>query len=222
MSHQPKIPVQETVILLHGLGRTSLSMLIMARALRREGYRVINLGYPSRTAPIPTLVDKHLRPVAERAADEGTKVHFVTHSLGGILVRYLLLKQCQPHLGRVVMLSPPNQGCEVVDFLAEAKLFQKIMGPAAQQLGTDQDSVPLNLGPVNFDLGVIGGSCAYNPVFSKLLGEKNDGLVSIQRMSVAGMRDFCIVPYAHTFLMNRRKVIRQVILFLKNGQFVAH
>jgi pimeloyl-ACP methyl ester carboxylesterase len=214
-----KAAKRQTVILLHGLGRTNRSMAIMAYFLRREGYRVINQGYPSRSHSIPFLVDAYVRLVVA-AAERSEKIHFVTHSMGGILVRYFLERSRPANLGRVVMLSPPNQGSEIVDLLRDNKLFREIMGPAALQLGIGFDSVPLRLGPVNFELGVIAGSYGYNPFITGLLEGDNDGLVSVRRMRVAGMTDFCVLPFSHTFIMNRRPVIDQVLAFLGEGRFI--
>jgi len=210
---------RQTVILLHGLGRTNRSMVIMAYFLRREGYRDINQGYPSRSHSIPFLVNVYVRPVVA-AAGRSEKIHFVTHSMGGILVRYFFQRPQPVDLGRVVMLSPPNQGSEIVDFLRDNKLFREIMGPAAQQLGTGADSFPVQLGKVDFELGVIAGSNAYNPFITGLLEDDNDGLVSVRRMRIAGMTDFCVLPFSHTFIMNRRQVIDQVLTFLREGCFM--
>ncbi|MEJ2689519.1 MAG: alpha/beta fold hydrolase [Deltaproteobacteria bacterium] len=209
---------QETVIVLHGLGRTRRSMAAMAKFIRQRGFKVINVDYPSRSHSIAFLVDAYVRP-AVASVGEGGKVHFVTHSLGGLLVRTYLQRSRAVNLGRVVMLSPPNKGSEIVDYLQDRKWFRKIMGPAALQLGTGPNSVPLALGPVKFELGVIAGSYAYNPLVTKLLRDGNDGLVSVRRMRIEGMTDFCVLPFSHTFIMNHGQVMEQALCFLKEGRF---
>jgi triacylglycerol lipase len=117
------------------------------------------------------------------------------------------------------MLNPPNKGSEIVDYLQDRKWFRKIMGPAALQLGTGPNSVPLALGPVNFELGVIAGSYAYNPLVTKLLRDANDGLVSVRRMRIEGMTDFCVLPFSHTFITNHGQVMEQALCFLREGRF---
>ncbi|MFW5946883.1 MAG: esterase/lipase family protein [Gemmatimonadota bacterium] len=206
-----------TVVLLHGLGRSELSMARMARSLEAEGFRVVNLGYPSRAHRVATLVDTLAAELAACCAD-AAPLHFVTHSLGGILVRAWVHETGPANLGRVVMLSPPNQGSEVVDRLPD-RLLELVMGPAAVQLGTGPESVPLELPPVDFELGIITGDATLNPLFSWWLPGEDDGMVAVRSARVAGADDFLVVPYTHTLIMHRGRVIEQVVSFLETGRF---
>src|ERR1035437_372945 len=211
---------QEYVILLHGLCRTSRSMVPMKRALSESGYQVLNVDYPSRTASIEKLSDDAIGgAVNECQRDGATKIHFVTHSLGGILVRSYLTRHTVPNLGRVVMLGPPNQGSEVVDKLGSFWVFKKINGPAGSELGTHKNSTPNQLGPANFCAGVIAGNRSINWINSLLIPGRDDGKVSVERTRLAGMTDHIVVRATHTFLMRNRTVIRQTIHFLRTGQF---
>jgi len=208
-----------TVVLLHGLGRTHRSMRPVEEALVAQGYRVVNMGYQSRTRTWAQLVDAvgaSLHACCD--TDRGT-VHFVTHSMGGILVRAYLAENPLPTLGRVVMLSPPNQGTEVVNRLPE-EFLTLVLGPASVQLGTDSSSVPVRLGPVDFELGVITGDVSMNPLFSYWLAGADDGTVPVQSAWVDGTDDFLVVPYTHTFIMRRDEVIVQILAFLETGKFV--
>jgi triacylglycerol lipase len=209
-----------TVILLHGLGRSSRSMRAIEAALDARGYRVINLDYPSRQHDIETLVGM-LAAEIERCCRNGpAPVHFVTHSMGGILVRAYLARNRFPPLGRVVMLSPPNQGSELVDAFGDNPLYELILGPAAEELGTQgATSVPRALPPVDFELGVITGDKSLNPLGAWLIPGENDGTVSIESARVAGMQDFLVAPENHTFIMRSPEVIEQVIHFLEHGHF---
>ena len=144
----------DSVILLHGLARTEKSMGRLRRALERHGYHVINVGYDSRKSNIATLAEAAIAPALEACA-EGVRVHFVTHSMGGILLRQFLRHHTIQNLGSVVMLGPPNKGSEVVDRLREVPGFRLLHGDAGLELGTGTDSLPKSLGPANFDLGVI-------------------------------------------------------------------
>src|SRR5208282_2719940 len=154
----PAFSAPEEVILLHGLCRTSHSMAKMERALTEAGYQVKNVDYPSRKAPIQQLADDAIgKAVGDCQRDGAAKIDFVTHSLGGILVRSYLARHTIPSLGRVVMLAPPNQGSEVVDKLGWLFLFKWINGPAGTELGTDKNSTPNKLGTANFPLGIIAG-----------------------------------------------------------------
>lgn len=213
----PTSPDTATVVLLHGLGRTEWSMRRMARRLTEAGYRAVNLGYPSREYTVGTLADTVATELAACCADADT-LHFVTHSLGGILVR-IWVERAHPHnLGRVVMLSPPNQGSEVADKVPE-RLLRLVAGPASVQLGTDSTDLPLQLPPVDFELGIITGDASINPLYSWWLPGDDDGVVAVESAWVEGADDFLVVPYTHTFIMYRGRVIDEVLSFLRTGRF---
>jgi triacylglycerol lipase len=214
------IQSSENVILLHGLCRTPRSMVKMQRALTRAGYTVWNVDYPSRTAPIHKLADDAIGKALANCRQNGaTKIDFVTHSLGGILVRSYLARHAVPDLGRVVMLAPPNQGSEVVDKLGRFSPFQWINGPAGNELGTDKNSVPNQLGPARFPLGIIAGDRSINWINSLLIPGPDDGKVSVQRAKLDGMSDFMVIHTTHPFVMRNEEAIRQTIQFLRTGAF---
>lgn len=212
---------RECVILLHGLARTSNSMKNMEENLNSHGYVVVNIGYPSRSHKIAKLSSEHIPEALVKCVQfEAEKIHFVTHSMGGILIRYYLSQHSIVNLGRVVMLSPPNQGSEVVDTLKHIPGFYLLNGPAGQQLGTDSASVPLSLGAADFDLGIITGDASINLLLSLIIPGDDDGKVSIERAKLKGMQDFLVLPYSHPFIMKRKPVLQQVSHYLHHGSFV--
>jgi hypothetical protein len=216
---QPVLAIEECVVLLHGLARTSDSMSVLENQLEESGYRVANLDYPSRAKPIEELAEPTIKEGLTACMDAPT-VHFVTHSLGGILIRYYLASNSIQQLGYVVMLAPPNKGSEVVDNWQNVPGYQALNGPAGIQLGTDQNSIPNRLGSVDFPLGIIAGNKTFNPILSLSLPNPDDGKVSVESTKVDGMTDFIEVPHTHTFIMRSEKVIHQVIHFLKHGRFL--
>jgi len=214
---QQPVASKGCVILLHGLARSASSFDKMAASLSQVGYRVINVDYPSRKQPVEMLATRY---VAKAVAEcKGETVHFVTHSMGGILVRYYLANNRLVNLGKVVMLSPPNQGSEVVDKLGDVPGFYAFNGPAGQQLGTADDSLPNQLGPVDYPVGVITGNRSINLILSMLIPGDDDGKVSIERAKLEGMTDFLVVPHTHPMIMDSDEVIRQTRYFLINGRF---
>lgn len=213
------VPVQAScVILLHGLARTADSMEYLAERLSAEGYSAINLGYPSREHPIEILAELAIKPAIENCAAD-TPISFVTHSMGGILVRQYLSVNAINQLHRVVMLAPPNQGSEVVDSLQDVWGFHLINGDAGMQLGTDENSVPVSLGAADFDVGIIAGTSTINPILSTLIPEVDDGKVSVERTKLEGMQDHLAMDVSHPFIMSNDDAIDQVIHYLRNGHF---
>ncbi|XOV83270.1 MAG: esterase/lipase family protein [bacterium] len=216
--NQTLLASNECVVLLHGLARTSDSMNPLANQLERNGYVVANLDYPSRQKPIEELAAPVIT-AGLTACTDSPRVHFVTHSLGGILVRYYLAHHQIQHLGYVVMLAPPNQGSEVVDNWQNIPGYKALNGPTGIQLGTNKKSIPNQLGAVDFPLGVIAGNKTINPILSLSLPNPDDGKVSVENTKVEGMADFIEVPHTHTFIMRSEEVITQVLHFLQHGQF---
>jgi len=205
----------ECVVLLHGLTRTGQSMKALQFALKRSSYKVVNAGYPSTRKPIEQLA-AYVDKAARKCGD--ARVNFVTHSMGGILVRAWLRDNRPADLGRVVMLAPPNQGSEVVDVYRNRGFFG-IAGPAAKELGTGDDGLPRKLGPANFSLGIIAGDKSSNPLFSSTLKGPNDGTVTVASTKLQGMKDHITLHVGHTFMMNDPLVIAQALTFLQTGRF---
>lgn len=208
----------EHVVLLHGLARTSNSMNKLAKHLSGQGYHVVNIDYPSRKYELSELA-KIVRKETISKTTGTDKIHFVTHSLGGIIVRFIQKHDPLPNLGRVVMLSPPNQGSEVVDFLDDMWFFESINGPAGKQLGTEENSICRTLGKANFELGVITGDRSINWINSLIIPGKDDGKVSTENAKVEGMTDFLVVHVSHPFIMNDKTVMAECVHFLRNGHF---
>lgn len=215
----------ECVILLHGMGRTYRSMHSLEQALESRGYYVANIDYPSTEFGIEDLAAQAVSDGISVCEAKGSNVvHFVTHSLGGIITRHYLETNHLDTLGRVVMLGPPNQGSEVTDALADTLFYRYAFGPAGQQLGTGADSFVNSLGPVSYPVGVIVGSEAafFDRYFSDIIPGKDDGKVSVERAKVKGMTDFLVLPYAHPYIMEEDEVIFQTLHFLNHGSFLHH
>tara|TARA_B110000240_G_scaffold182409_1_gene215174 strand:+ start:2080 stop:2700 length:621 start_codon:yes stop_codon:yes gene_type:complete len=189
--------------------------------LAPAGYSVANIKYPSRSHPIDVLaVDAIGRGLTQCRGERKSEIHFITHSLGGILLRYYLSQNTIPELGRVVMLGPPNQGSEIVDGLLPLPGFGFIGGPAGVALGTGEGSIIESLGPVDFNLGIIAGSTNINPLEFLFIAGPSDSIVSIESTKVRGMNAHIVLPVTHTFMMRNNEVIEQAIHYLKTGSFI--
>jgi pimeloyl-ACP methyl ester carboxylesterase len=211
----------DCVVLLHGLMRSSTSMNAMQRELDAAGFLTANIDYPSRDHTVEELAGPAIEDglAACRAFETTRHIHFVAHSLGGILIRHYLSENEIPELGRVVMMGPPNQGSAAVDELEDVPGFDWLNGPAGRQLGKGEGSVPLALGPADFELGVIAGNRTIDPITSSVLENPDDGRVSVEDTKLDGMDDFVIVEHSHAFMMRMQRPIELTIEFLRTGSF---
>ncbi|MEE9447435.1 MAG: hypothetical protein V3V09_05720 [Arenicellales bacterium] len=217
---RPSPETQACVVILHGMGRTHHSMGKIQTHLEQAGYAVSNASYPSTTEPIETLT--------ELAVGQGIKhcqqlnapvIHFVTHSLGGILVRAYLQDHVLSELGKIIMLAPPNHGSEIVDVLKDYRVYHYAMGPAGQALSTSNNSLPNQLKPIQGEIGIIAGNYTSDPWFSPLIPGEDDGKVSVESAKLDEMQDFWVIDSGHSFIMRNTQVIEQIVYFLKHGRF---
>lgn len=218
----PEKAQDECVILLHGMGRTLRSMDSMQEYLTTAGYHTVSLGYPSTKKTIEDIAADYFPPaLAQCQAFEPSSIHFVSHSLGGIILRTVFKEQKPEKMGRVVMLSPPNKGSVAADNLKDWWLYKWLNGPAGQQLTTDKDSLPNRLGPVDYPVGVITGDRYFFFDFwlSSLIPGIDDGKVSVKSARLAGMSDFLVVHETHPFIMDAEYVHEETLYFLQNGTF---
>lgn len=213
---------KECVVLLHGLGRSARSMWRLARFFRVRGYAVLCKTYPSRRHTIESLAEQVFSEIfRDERIKQCEKVHFVTHSLGGVLLRrWFQVKGRSERIGRVVMLGVPNQGSEVTDFFRHWPLYQWLTGPAGCQLGTGEGDVPKMLKTINLEIGVIAGTRSADPWFNFLFDGEHDGKVSVSSARLAEMADFITLDVGHTLMMWDKEVIQQAGHFIQKGHFL--
>jgi pimeloyl-ACP methyl ester carboxylesterase len=211
----------EAVILLHGLARSKYSMYWIERLLRQKGYAVFNLGYPSLKWSIRQSADHVAAKAVQTCRQQGFKrIHFVTHSMGAIVLRCYLQHNDLPEGSRIVMLAPPNGGSEIVDWAqAHIQWFDRLCGPAAADLNTAADALPACLKPVKPAVGVLAGRKSWNPLFSAILPGEDDGKVTVRRTMLPEMQDFMVVGANHTTILLNAEVRRQMLHFIQTGHF---
>ena len=211
---------QDGVVLLHGISRTARSFRKMQAALENAGFATLNLDYASRRKALEALAED-IHPAIQRFADgvDGS-VHFVCHSMGGLLARVYIARYRPKRLGRVVMIGTPNSGSEIADRLGHLKLYRAFFGPAGQQLGTQRDpAIEALFPPIDYPVGIIAGNRSIYPLASAFLPKPHDGRVSVANTKIDGMADHIVILASHPWLMRNSVAIAQTIAFLKDGKF---
>ena len=209
-------PGQETVVLLHGLGRSARAMAPLEKHLEEAGYQVVSIDYPTLRETPERVMAEVARQIDACCVGEASTLHFVGHSLGGLVARAYIAEHQPAGLGRVVVIGSPNKGTAVVDHYRDKWWFE-ILGPTAAMLGTGEHSFGATLEPPHYPLGVIAGHKPSNN--DDVLPGADDGLVTIDSTRVEGMTDFLVVPTGHAGLRYDEDVARQTIHFLSNGRF---
>ena len=211
----------EQVVLLHGLGRTPWAMLLLEGTLRGAGFEVHSLGYPSLDGDPEALLEGVRTQIDACCIDADRTVHFVGHSLGGLLIRAYLGTDPPPNLGRVVLIASPNGGSELADAERHGELTGSLLeqaGPTAAALTTGPDGFPASLPPLSYEVGVIAGT-SDNPLSNAFLPVPNDGMVSVESTRLPGMADFVTFDLNHAALRNDPRVADAVVSFLRSGAF---
>jgi pimeloyl-ACP methyl ester carboxylesterase len=208
------------VVLLHGIGVGSWTLMKMERTLRRCGFATLNLGYASRRKPLEALAEDIHAPIADFARSCSGPIHFVGHSMGGLLARLYVERHRPARLGRVVMLGTPNGGSELADLFLDFPLYRIVLGPAGMQLSTATDPVLAGLPPPDYPVGIIAGCRTIAPFTSTfILPRPNDGRVSVASSKLVNMADHITIRASHGGLTIRRDAIDHTISFLNTGRF---
>jgi hypothetical protein len=139
--------------------------------------------------------------------------------MGGILVRAYAERHGVPEGSRAVMLAPPHGGSELADHFRDIRPIRWWCGPALREMGTNPDSVPRTLGPLQLETGIIAGTRNFFPPFASRFDGPSDGIVALWSTRIEGVADHLIVPRGHTFIMRAPDVIDQTLHFLRHGRF---
>jgi pimeloyl-ACP methyl ester carboxylesterase len=192
----------------------------MQAAVEAAGFATLNVDYPSRNKPLEALVEEIHPAIARFTASLEGSVHFVGHSMGGLLARVYIATNRPKNLGRVVMLGTPNGGSEIADRLKNMSLYRAWFGPAGRQLVTRRDAALAALfPPVDYPVGVIAGNRSIYPITAALLPKPHDGRVSVANTRLDRMADHIVIGTSHPWLASNRLAIAQTIAFLRDGRF---
>ena len=207
----------ETVVMLHGLWRSRTAMWLMSHRLEDAGFRVERIGYDSTHETPEQILDSVAAQIDACCKTLPHTVHFVGHSLGGLIIRAYLADNAMRRQGRVVLIGTPNQGTPLVDAFQDT-WWLALAGPTAEALGTDPDSFPKSLPPPEYAVGVIAG-LSENGLAQHILAGHSDGMVPVESTKLVGMADFILVKSGHSSMRYSEEVARQTIAFLRRGRF---
>jgi len=209
----------KAVILVHGIMRSSKSFSTLEKGLSEQGYLVFGFDYPSTRIPI-TESAEYLHQCI-KSLDGVEEINLVVHSMGGLVVRCMLMQETDPRLKRMVMMGVPNYGAVPADLLKENPIFKTLLGPAGQELGTDEEGLIPKLPIPEFEFGVIAGGRGDEKGYNPLLKGDDDGTVSVQSTQLPSAADFMLAPVLHSFLMHNDECVEATLKFLETGKFGA-
>jgi len=209
---------KELVILIHGIMYSPLIMWKIEKSLTNAGYNTLNFDYASTRWPMDTVTEKLHQEITDKYS-KYEKIHFVTHSLGGLVIRAYLDQFGSELEGHLVMIAPPNQGSITAERFEDFALFKWLLGEPGQHLGKDRDDYFKMYPPPRIHFGIIAGGLCNDKGFNPLIPGDDDGTVGVEETRIYGYADFIIIPGLHTTLLWQGEVIRQIITFIEEGKF---
>ena len=212
----PAAPESPPVIVVHGLWMGRWVMAWLARRLAGAGLRVFCFGYAS----VRDGLDSNAAALRRFAARiDAPRVHWVGHSLGGILIMRALAGGGCAGDGRVVMLGSPLRGSAAADRLARCAAGRTLLGRSMR----DALAAPAERWTLPLDLGIIAGtrSVGLGRLFVPDLPQPNDGAVSVAETRIPGAREFLALPVSHSGMLVSANVARHAADFLLRGTFAA-
>lgn len=206
---------REAVILLHGLWVGAWGLALLKRRLRRCGFVVTTVAYPS---VADTFAQAAARAQHAAAAIDAEVLHWVGHSLGGLVIRAVFHHYPEQRPGRIVTLGTPHTGSDTAALLARSAPGRRIVGRCLRELLC---GVPAHWQVPARDLGSIAGrrSLGVGRLLGAGLARPNDGTVAVAETMFPGATDHLVLPASHTGLLLSAAAARQVRHFLRHGRF---
>jgi pimeloyl-ACP methyl ester carboxylesterase len=215
----------KVVVLVHGFRRTKNSMYFLQKALEDRGYEVVNRTYPSGENTIEnnaTFINDFVTDkLGELPPD--TELYFVTHSMGGLVVRCYLEEYRPEQAKRLIMIAPPNRGATMAEYVDMFPISDVLLGPSGEEMAMGEDYLANLCGGVpDIEFGIIAGGRGDGEGYSSLLEGDDDGTVSVRTTYLPGAVDFLVLDHIHTFICDHQDTIDNVVHFLENGRFILH
>lgn len=200
-----------TIVLLHGQGRTRLSMVVLGKRFRSAGYQTLNFPYNQTIRSLDEISGQLVEFIGQKV--KTSDYHLIGHSLGNVIIRNAFRKDYPAGLGKIVMLAPPNQPAHLAKRLKKNLIYRLFTGDSGQKLSEEKFYRDLPIPRVPF--GVIAGDKGQSLTFS----EPNDGVVTVGSTKLEGMADWILLHHGHTFIMNCKDTFEHCVRFVESGRF---
>ena len=200
-----------TIVLLHGQGRTRLSMVVLGKRFRSAGYQTLNFPYNQTIRSLDEISGQLVEFIGQKV--KTSDYHLIGHSLGNVIIRNAFRKDYPAGLGKIVMLAPPNQPAHLAKRLKKNLIYRVFTGDSGQKLSEEKFYRDLPIPRVPF--GVIAGDKGQSLTFS----EPNDGVVMVESTKLEGMADWILLHHGHTFIMNCKDTFEHCVRFVESGRF---
>ena len=201
----------ETIVLVHGQGRTRLSMVVLGKRFRSVGYQTLNFPYNQAIDSLDEISDQLIEFIRKKG--KTSNYHLIGHSLGNVIIRDAFRKEYPDGLSKIVMLAPPNQPAHLAKLLKKNPIYRMFTGDSGQKLSEEEFYRNLPVPTVPF--GVIAGDKGQRLTFN----EPNDAVVTVESTKLYGMADWIILDHGHTFIMDSKDTFEQCQHFLEQGSF---
>ncbi|MEW5824041.1 MAG: alpha/beta fold hydrolase [Pseudomonadota bacterium] len=211
-------PPDSLTILVHGFNKGSRDMRYLARGLFERGFSVLSVELPTTFGSLDQAVRALARQI-DPAVARHRRIHFVAHSLGGLITRAYLAQRKAQNTGHCVFIATPHGGSPLAALAHRIPLYSAVFRPI-HPLRPGADVAPLPA-PRNYRVGLIAGNRNTGLLGRLFLSPSSDGRVEVRDVAARDADEFLILPYGHKDIHHRQATLDAVEHFLNTGHFPA-
>lgn len=212
----------EIIILVHGFNKNKKDMSFLQKYFNNLNYETVTLSLPTIFSSLEhctDLFEEKLFKIQNIKNNRYSKIHFVGHSFGGLIIRKFLSRHFIKNIGRCVLIATPNQGSQLADitnnyFSFSLNIVKSLKSMLIQNLNI---SSPIN---ESIEIGVIAGNKCNLLLGHLFLPKNNDGRVEINSTKIDNMKDYIILEYGHKEIHHKLKTANYIKSFLQKGEFI--
>ena len=217
--HAPPVIAKRTVFLMHGLPEDSQPTRALEPALRKAGFKFVDLGAPS---PERT-VEEQVEAIAQRVFSDGEgELYFIGHGRGGIVLRYYLGHDRPAHAARFLLIGVPNRGGTAPERSGAVLVYDLLWGGnEGHRLASSRHDFWQTLPPLPCPFGVLAGGTGKAKGMRPSLAGDNDGEVTTDEARLDGAEDVQLLPFRHAGLLIQPEAVASAVRYLETGRFRA-